>query len=43
MTIGGVLSTMSETNQIWWLGMTDQAKEGDWRWQNNQPVDQNVM
>ncbi|XP_048745666.2 lymphocyte antigen 75-like [Ostrea edulis] len=43
MTIGRLLSTMSETSQMWWLGMTDIAKEGDWRWQNNQKVNQNVI
>nr|XP_022339806.1 C-type mannose receptor 2-like [Crassostrea virginica] len=42
-TIGTLLSTMSETSQVWWIGMSDQAVEGDWRWENGQKVNQQML
>ncbi|XP_062619543.1 macrophage mannose receptor 1-like, partial [Saccostrea cucullata] len=43
MTLGRLLSTMSETSQLWWIGMSDQAVEGQWVWGNGQKVNQNLL
>lgn len=34
----GELPTLAMTSELWWIGMSDEAQEGHWKWINGADV-----